>query len=322
MTEDQIVETLCCDFRDDLRERIKYVKLCLKGDCDGDDDGLFWHFTRFSVMRHMMEGRQLWLSDLSFSNGADEIVYGLRRAADIVEDISSRWNHDDVNARTIVRRLAAEAILKFSSTFHTYAFCLSDKGDTVQHWNEYGGGLSTIPVSDDPTVAMGFAGESLFHPLELSSKEPPIFLINTVSGDEAIDHLIQYWAIKARSALNVIDRGQGKISARKIYSLSRHMLVLACALGKTEGWRDEHEYRLLYITRNFGQEHKRLPQKPGNRGRYVPLEWAAERLPIRAFTPHPLADTAAMQHQLQLLPGGRDIALIPSKLNPRPKKSE
>ena len=179
--------------------------------------------------------------------------------------------------------------------------------------------MRTIPASDDPPVAIGFAGESFFHPLELSSKEPPIYLINTVSGDEAVDHLIQYWTLKARNALQLLDKRKGQVSARKIYSLFRHMLVLACALGKTEGWRDEHKYRLLCITEDFGEEHKRLPQKPNGRGRYVPLEWRPSRLPIRALTPHPLADLTAVRERLQLLPAGDRIAVIPSKLNPRPR---
>jgi hypothetical protein len=142
---------------------------------------LFWHFTHFSVMQHMLQGQQLWLSDLSFSNDADEIVYGLNRAAAIVKEVSARWNEGNAKITQIVRRLADEAIHKFRSTFHAYAFCLSDERDTAQHWNEYGGGLRTIPASDDPPVAIGFAGESFFHPLELSSKEPPIYLIISLS---------------------------------------------------------------------------------------------------------------------------------------------
>lgn len=319
ITDDDTVERLCFNFAGDLCERIKYVKLCCKGDFDGDDDGLFWHFTRFSVVQHMLQGQQLWLSDLSFSNDADEIVYGLNRARVVVEEVSARWNEGNPNITQIVRRLAEEAIQKFSSTFHAYAFCLSDERDTAQHWNEYGGGLRTIPASADPYVAIGFAGECLFHPLELSSKEPPIYLINTVSGDEAIDHLIQYWAIKTRNALQLLDKYKRQISARKIYSLFRHMLILACALGKTEGWRDEHEYRLLYITASFGEAHKSLRKKPDGRGCYVPLEWRPERLPIRTLTPHPLANLTAVRERLQLLPGGDRIAVIPSKLNPRPK---
>lgn len=313
------LERLCFNFAGNLSERIKYVKLCCKGDFDGDDEGLFWHFTQFSVVQRMLQGRQLWLSDLSFSNDANEIVYGLNRARAVVEEVSARWNKGNAKITQIVRKLAEEAIQKFSSTFHVYAFCLSDERDTAQHWNEYGGGLRTVPASEDPHVAIGLAGESLFHPLELSSKEPPIYLINTVSGDEATDHLIHYWTIKARAALQIHDKYKGQISARKIYSLFRHMLILACALGKTEGWRDEHEYRLLYVTEDFGEEHTDLPRKPDGRGRYVPLEWMPDRLPIRALTPHLLADVLAVQHQLKLLSGGDRIAVIPSKLKPRPR---
>jgi hypothetical protein len=64
VNEDEAIDRLCADFRDDFRERIKFVKLCWKGDLDGDDDDLLWHFTRFSILRKMLVSREIWLSDL------------------------------------------------------------------------------------------------------------------------------------------------------------------------------------------------------------------------------------------------------------------
>ena len=70
--------------------------------------------------------------------------------------------------------------------FHIYTFSLSTERDTVQHWNGYGGGLNG-PDPNDPYVAVGFDAKALFYPLELSPEEPPIYMINTVSGDIAAD---------------------------------------------------------------------------------------------------------------------------------------
>jgi hypothetical protein len=316
MTEDEVIDRLYSDFTGDLCERLKYVKLCHKGDLDGDNDDLLWHFTRFSVLRNMLEGRQLWLSDLAYSNDENEIVYGLSRVPSVVDGLCRHW----ANSRhaATVRQIADSAMRRFKSTFHVFAFCLSEERDTVQHWNGYGGGLHNIPVRDDPYVAVGFDAQSLFYPVELSSEIPNVYVINTVNGDDSADHLTQYWAIKARKVLELLEATRAPLSKESAFDTLERMLILACALVKNEGWRDEREYRLLYITKKFGEDDIVLPERPDGCGRYLPVPWSLCRLPIRALIPHPLADAKMIEQLLLPLPGGRTIAIIHSALRPRP----
>ena len=51
MTEDEVIEKLCWNFTGDLCEHLNYVKLCHKGDLDGDNDDLLGtiHGYRFST---------------------------------------------------------------------------------------------------------------------------------------------------------------------------------------------------------------------------------------------------------------------------------
>jgi hypothetical protein len=320
MTEDEVIDRLYWDFTGDLCERLKYVKLCHKGDLDGDNDDLLWHFTRFSVLQNMLEGKQLWLTDLAYSNDQNEIVYGLSRVPAVVDQLCPHWANS-LHATT-VRQVADSATQRFKSTFHVFAFCLSAERDTVQHWNGYGGGLHNIPMGADPYVAVGFDAQSLFYPVELSSEAPNVYVINTVNGDDSADHLVQYWAIKARKMLELLDSARAPLSKKRGFDTLERMLILACALVKNEGWRDEREYRLLYITKKFGEDDIVLPQRPGGCGRYVPVKWSPDKLPIRALIPHPLADAKTVEQLLLALPGGQTIAMIHSALRPRPKRDQ
>jgi hypothetical protein len=318
MTEDEVFERLYWDFTNDLCERLKYVKLCHKDDLDGDNDNLLWHFTRLSVFKNMLSNRQLWLTDLALSNDKNEIIYGLNRAPAVVDRVCQRWTNK-LHAAA-VRHIADSALRRFSSEFHVFAFCLSDERDTAQHWNEYGGGLHSNTEPDDPYVAIGFDAQSLFYPIEFSGREPEAYIINTVNGDDSADHLVRYWAIKARKMLEVLEDPLIPLSRQRALDALERMLVIACSLIKNEGWRDEHEYRLLYITEKFGEEEGALPPRADGRGRYVPLGWSLNRMPIRMIMPHPLADAEMVKQLLHVLPGGRKISVIRSALRPRPKQ--
>jgi hypothetical protein len=318
VNEDEAIDRLCADFRGDFCERIKLVKLCCKGDLDGDDDGRLWHFTRLSILQNILARREIWLSDLAYSNDENEVVYGLGRAKAVINEISKHWSNRK-HAETVIR-LVKRAQRRFKKQFHIYAFSLSTEHDTVQHWHGYGGGLYVNPKPDDPYVAVGFDATALFHPLELSSDEPPIYAINTVSGDEFADTLVQYWAIKTRAALEILDNPRTPIAAGRVNDLFEHMLVLACSLVKNTGWRDENEYRLLYITESFGDEQVSLPRRPDGHGRYVPLRWEEDRSPIRAVIPHPLAMAAFVRKSLQASKGGKKILIRQSELKPRRKE--
>src|SRR5208283_5532553 len=87
-------------FLDDLRERVKYVKVHCRDDIAGDDDGLLWHFTRCSVLKSILNGRQLWLSNLAVCNDADEVHFGLRHVSVAVRRVSETWSNRD-HARVV-----------------------------------------------------------------------------------------------------------------------------------------------------------------------------------------------------------------------------
>jgi hypothetical protein len=317
MTEDEVIDRLSADFRDDLCVQLKFVKLCRKGDLDGDDDGFLWHFTRFTNLQKMLTKHEVWLCDLAYSNDENEVVYGISFVNAALDELTRNWpNEEHVK---IVRRLAERLSKRPSDRFHVYAFSLSTERDTVQHWNGYGGGLHVRPDPRDPHVAIGFDATALFHPIELSSERQPIYAINTVSGDDAAKALARYWAIKTRKALEVLDAPIVPLEAERVYDLCEHMLVLACSLVKNLGWKDENEYRLLYVANDFGNEHEWLPKKPNGQGRYVPLRWDEGRSPIRTFVSHPLADNTFVETSWRAISGASDIIVEKSELKPRPR---
>lgn len=285
--EDELIEGLTNNFIGGFCEGIKHLKVHQKGDQWLDnEDGLLWHFTRFSVLKQMLAGRQIWLSDLAFGNDANEVAYGLSRTIAAVERVSAHWDHRS-NAKAV--RLIAERAVRRWAQYHVYAFCLSEHRDTAQHWNAYGGGLNTQPPLDDPHIAIGFDAQELFYPLEITVMETPIYVFNVLFGDDAADLLVHYWANKTRKALAEADRLITPLSAERLYDACQRTLAIACALVKNDGWRDEHEYRLLFVSDTFGENHKEAPQRPGgDRAQYVPLVWKPKKSPIRAIMPHPL----------------------------------
>src|SRR6266851_1012220 len=201
VTESELIEHLLHSFLGGFCEGVKHLQVHEKGDQWLDnEDGLLWHFTRFSVLKQMLVGRQLWLSDLAFGNDANEIAYGLSRSIAVVERVSAHW--DQRSHATTVRLIAQRAVRRWAQ-YHVYAFCLSEHRDTAQHWNAYGGGLNTQPTLDDPHVAIGFEAQELFYPLEITAMEMPIYVFNVLCGDEAADLLVLYWANKTRKAKNV-----------------------------------------------------------------------------------------------------------------------
>lgn len=317
MTEDEVIERLWDDFRGDLCERIKFVKVHCKGDYFGDQEDLLWHFTRLSALRSILTRREVWLSDLAHCNDENEIAFGMSHVSRVVRDVTSRWSN--AGHAATVRKVARRALRRFK-TFQVFALSLSEERDRRQHWEAYGGGLQRAQDAGDPHIAIGFDAQALAHPLELSNDPPPAFLLNTMIGRDGAQCLANYWALKSRSALEVLEAGRAPLTRGRLEDALARMLVFACALAKSEGWQDEHEYRLLLVEDSkFGEGSTRSMPRPGAAARYVPLAWLARRRPIRAVMPHPLADAAHFRAALRALPGGSTIKLLRSQLRPRPR---
>ncbi len=286
----------------------------------GDDDGRLWHFTRLSVLKGMLAGRQIWLSDLTYCNDRDEIRYGLRRVGKAVKNIHEGWDAKHVR---IVQQLTKQAAKRFRQERHAYAFSLSEERDTRQHWDAYGGGLQNKPDPDDPHIAVGFDAQALAWPLELSSSYPPIYLFSVATVDEHIDRLTDYWIVRALKTLRWLEQKKsdktGTAPATKlVHDALERMLVFTCAVMKHPGWNSELECRLLVVNEKFGEKDKNALPRPGDSKEcYVPLIWTSKRMPIQAVVVHPLGQAGSVECELRRISGGETIEVIPSQLRPR-----
>jgi hypothetical protein len=315
-SEDEVLALLWADFRDDLSNRLLFVKVHCKGDLHGDmEDSLLWHFTRLSVFEAMMRGGQLWLSDLTKSNDEDEIRFALRRVGEVLSEIAPRWKNRD-HARKVVR-LANEVIADLDDCLALFGFCMSEERDLVHHWGAYAGGLQVRPDPKDPYVAIGFDASAMAWPPEFNPEISPVFLFNVVYGDKSARALCNYWALKARAALEVLDAKTTGLSRAGLTRLLKQGLLFSCALVKSEGWRGEEEFRLLYLP-DFGATPLGLPrERPDGRGTYLPLAWDKNQSPIKAVMPHPLADSDMVERRVRSLPQWKSGRVLRSQLRPR-----
>lgn len=312
--QEELVEMLFTNYVDGFCEGVKTIQALHKGDWwINNDDNLLWHFTRFSVFKEMVRGRQIWLSDLALCNDANEIAFGLNRSLAVVDDITSKWENDEHAA--IVRKIAKSAVRRWKGRYHVYAFCFSDYKDTAQHWNEYGGGLRQVPSDDDLYVAIAFDGQALFSPIEITAEYIPVDVFSILFGENNAEVLLWYWTRKTRAALEQLT-GKRILSKKRLYDICERTLLVSCALVKDEGWQDEHEFRMLYLTHEFGEDPKEAFLKPNDRSKYVPFIWEAGRSPIRRVMSHPLASSAS-KRSLQKLASKEGIAFEESKLKPR-----
>jgi len=310
----KVVGTLFNSYVGGFCEGVRILQALHKGDFwINNDDDLLWHVTRLSVFKEVVGGRQFWLSDLALCNDADEIVFGLRRALTVVEDITSKWENAEHAA--IVRKIAKRATRRWKNGYHVYAFCLSDRKDTVQHWNEYGGGLRVAPPDDNPYLAVAFDGQALFFPIEITAEDVPVDIFAILFGEDNADTLLWYWTKRTRTALEQF-AGRRILSDERLYDICERTLLVSCALVKNEGWQDEHEFRMLYLTPRFGDEPEEAFLKPDGRSRYIPLIWEAGKSPVRKVMPHPLASSAS-KRSLRKLAIKEGIAFEESRIKPR-----
>ena len=317
LSENEALAPLWAKFRDDLSERLKLVKVHFKGDLHGDmPDSLLWHFTRLSVFEAMVRGRQIWLSDLAKSNDEDEIRFALRRVGNVVTEISPHWKNQD-HARKVTL-LAKEVVADLHNSGALFGFCMSEERDLVHHWGAYGGGLQVRPDPKDPYVAIGFDAAAMAFPLELRTESPPAFLLNVIYGDEFARSLCNYWALKARATLELLDASKTRVSSAGATWLLKQSLLFSCALVKAEGWRGEEEFRLLYLP-DFDESPLGSPRaRPDGRSAYLPLAWDKDKSPIRAVMPHPLAAFDDVERRVRSLPRWRSGRILRSELQPRP----
>jgi hypothetical protein len=142
------------------------------------------------------------------------------------------------------------------------------------------------------------------------------FYEGSPSAEPAQD-LCNYWAIKARKTLEVLDAGTTALTVPGAEQLLKRCLLFACALVKAEGWRVEEEFRLIYLP-NFDDAPLGSPcRRPDGRGTYLPLTWDEDRCPIKAIMPHPLAAFDDVERRVLALRQWKSRPVLRSALRPR-----
>ncbi|TCL54926.1 DUF2971 domain-containing protein [Allofournierella massiliensis] len=146
-----------------------------------------YHYCSLDTFYNIMENRSIWLSDISKSNDAEEIVFMTKKCR---EEIKKRFRPSaDEDAEKIESIKKTDRLLsQFSENDYLkcWAMCFSEKADDLGQWRGY--------ADDGRGVCIGFKGAMLERIAE--SGEPPaditdVFLRKVEYGERACNDSIK-----------------------------------------------------------------------------------------------------------------------------------
>jgi len=184
-----------------------------------DHASMLYHYTTLQGFVGIVESQTIWLSDFSFLNDRQELSHGIEL---IRSQIESRLKNQQT--RNDLPRKLLEELSGWNGRCCIASF--SDDGDSLSQWRSYG----PIAVGFDPQDLSLHANQCTLNRIEYDEETQQRM------GAVYVSHLAQSYKSDVRRLERIPD----------VYH-KHHGLIELAAFFKNPAFRDENEYRLVYV---------------------------------------------------------------------------
>ncbi len=239
-------------------------------------DGLVHHYTSIEVAILIVEGQELWPSNIAYLNDSTELVCA-RNVLKYLLSSQSR-TRDNQNAAELLKKLDEKIGTEFVHSTFVLSFC--DNGDLLGQWRGYGGGVSIA-----------------FDGLEIGSIFEETNLVKVIYSAfqqiQILDSLIMSFSTyldgqKQKEGYNVLET--------ETISFLRLYFENIAAKMKNEAFAEESEWRILTTRRGVDiSQHPEVHFRTKNKGAlpYLKIQPKDGLLPIKGITLSPNAHSSA-----------------------------
>lgn len=101
---------------------------------------IIWYYCNQQVFKSIVENHEIWLSDITKSNDANEIESGLKFAKESFKTEAEKYFQEmqDDDVKNSVINFYIREIDKAKKMFYWFAMCFSNKENNLIHWRTYG----------------------------------------------------------------------------------------------------------------------------------------------------------------------------------------
>jgi hypothetical protein len=268
-----------------------------------DPPRLLYHYTSAEGLLGMLEGRQLWATNVRFMNDTTELGYGIGQVREVLQEPVTRRGRRHPRSERASRQNREDILAMLADTEANtkhFAVCFCENGDLLSQWRGYGALGSGF--------AVGLHGKKLcdFTAPFLPGAPPNLgVILRRVIYDMRIQKsLVRRW-------IKYIDAGADAQAAFPILRMLYECLVCF----KDPGFKEEREWRLIQQGRVGGDDicKESFRAREGRIVTYLPLSFpsraearsarkpAGSNFPVAAITYGPTVDDVAAGHALRAL---------------------
>ena len=271
-----------------------------------DPPRLLYHYTSAEGLLGMLEGRQLWATNVRFMNDTTELGYGINLVREVLQEPATRRARRTARTRTAGKHGRSDILSLLADTevnTKHFAVCFCENGDLLSQWRGYGALGSGFAIGLESRKLGRFAAP--FLPESRMGPESLGVILRKVIYDPRVQKpLVRKWIACVDSATDP----EGAFPAFR-------MLYECLVCFKDPGFQEEREWRLIQQGRVGGNDicKESFRASAGRIVSYLPLTFpllASTRatgkppindFPAGAITYGPTVDDEAAGHALRAL---------------------
>lgn len=261
-----------------------------------------FHYTSTAALVSIVRNNEMWLSDATFLNDAEEVEHGRKLALSRLGATIGATTDPDV------KRMLEATLAKFDTSAGpgVYVACFSLEGDDLAQWRGYGRGEAPIAIGLEPGPLMfGYVSEGLLQQVLYEPDDQRWIFDQVMAAYEAAyaEDLRDPMPSPGPRPLPV-DQERALCADSLYHSIWRY--IVNC---KHPAFRSELEVRFTYLAHDFSDWGEWYPMQPEPQfreqsGRVIPylssknLQFRnmpredAPRLPIRSIRVGPTENQA------------------------------